>query len=45
MLKDAGFSTVEIAPREETRALINQWTADGKAGNYVVSAFITARKQ
>jgi SAM-dependent methyltransferase len=45
MLKEAGFSVIEIALREETRALINQWTADGHAGDYVVSALITATKQ
>jgi hypothetical protein len=45
MLKEAGFSAIEIVLREETRALINQWTADGHAGDYVVSALITATKQ
>lgn len=44
MLKAAGFDRVEVVPREETRRLINQWTDDETAGNYVVSAFVTAYK-
>lgn len=44
MLKDAGFSTVKVVLHEETRQLINQWTADEKAGDYVVSSLITAAK-
>lgn len=44
MLADAGFTRVAIALREESRALINQWTDDENAGKFVVSAFITAQK-
>jgi arsenite methyltransferase len=44
MLIEAGFTRVKIVLREESRALINQWTNDEDAGNHVVSAFITAVK-
>jgi arsenite methyltransferase len=44
MLTDAGFTRIEIAVREESRALINQWTDDENAGKFVASAFITAQK-
>jgi arsenite methyltransferase len=44
MLKDAGFIRIEIVSREETRSLINQWTDDKIASDFVVSAFITAFK-
>jgi SAM-dependent methyltransferase len=44
MLNEMGFSSIEIMLREETRALINEWTADGHAGDYVLSALITATK-
>lgn len=44
MLEGGGFVAVEIVLREETRQLINLWTADDKAGDSVVSARLTARK-
>lgn len=43
-LSAAGFERVEIVPRESTRELVRQWTEDQSAGDYVVSAFITAYK-
>jgi arsenite methyltransferase len=43
-LNDAGFARVEIVPRDETRALISQWHEGENAGEFVVSAFITAYK-
>ena len=44
MLVTAGFQPVKIAPRESSRALLNQWTEDEGAGDFVVSALITAYK-
>lgn len=44
MLAAAGFTRVDIAPRESSRALISQWTEDEGAGEFVVSALITAYK-
>jgi SAM-dependent methyltransferase len=44
MLKEAGFARVEIALRDETRSLISRWTEDENAGEFLVSAFITAFK-
>jgi SAM-dependent methyltransferase len=44
MLVDAGFGRVEIALREESRGFIREWTDDATAGEFVVSALITADK-
>lgn len=44
MLADAGFERVEIGPREGTRRLIDEWTDTEHAGEFVVSALITAYK-
>lgn len=44
MLAAAGFVRIEIVPRESSRAMISQWTDDATAGDFVVSALITARK-
>lgn len=44
MLVSAGFSKVEIRYKEASRELIGQWTEDQSAGNFVVSALITAYK-
>jgi arsenite methyltransferase len=43
-LAEAGFHQIEIKPRETSRALINEWTEDTQAGDFVVSALITATK-
>ncbi|MBV5335818.1 arsenite methyltransferase, partial [bacterium] len=44
MLKQAGFAGSDIALKEATRELIRQWTDDPGAGDFVVSALITAHK-
>ncbi|MGJ3242763.1 MAG: arsenite methyltransferase [Opitutales bacterium] len=44
MLRDAGFDDIAITLKEESRAYINNWTASGRAGDYVVSATIEAVK-
>lgn len=44
MLQAAGFRRVEITLREGSRALIRQWTDDVTAGDFVVSALVTAFK-
>lgn len=44
MLAAAGFGRIEIIPRDGTRALISEWTNDASAGEFVVSALITAYK-
>ena len=44
MLREAGFPRVEIAPRDETKALISQWTGTEEAGDPVLSALITVCK-
>jgi arsenite methyltransferase len=35
---------IEITPQESSRAYIGQWTEDPTAGEFVVSALITADK-
>jgi ABC-type uncharacterized transport system YnjBCD ATPase subunit len=44
MLVEAGFTRVDVALREDSRALIGQWTDEPTAGEFVVSALITAYK-
>ncbi len=44
MLAEAGFARVDVVLRENSRAVINEWTDDGNAGEFVVSALITAVK-
>ena len=44
LLAAAGFARVEIVPRESSRAYIGNWTEDAAAGEFVVSALITAYK-
>jgi arsenite methyltransferase len=44
MLASAGFVRVDIVPRTRSRELIGQWTDDADAGEFVVSALITAYK-
>jgi SAM-dependent methyltransferase len=43
-LADAGFVRIEITLREGSRAMMNQWTDDDTAGQFVVSGLITAFK-
>jgi len=44
MLAAAGFSRVEIQPRESTRKTVAQWTDDPTVADFVVSAYLTAYK-
>ncbi|MSU22688.1 MAG: arsenite methyltransferase [Opitutus sp.] len=44
LLVAAGFGRIEIAPKDSSRAYIAQWTDDMTAGEFVVSALITAYK-
>jgi arsenite methyltransferase len=44
LLQGVGFGRIEIELRENSRDLIRQWTDDPRAGDFVVSAFITAYK-
>jgi arsenite methyltransferase len=43
-LAEAGFERIEIRARESSRALIDSWTEEEGAGEFVVSALITASK-
>ncbi len=44
LLAAAGFARVEITLRENSRAVIREWTDDATAGDFVVSALVTAYK-
>jgi len=44
LLAAAGFARIDIVPKESSRAYVAQWTDDTAAGEYVVSALITAYK-
>jgi ubiquinone/menaquinone biosynthesis C-methylase UbiE len=44
LLAEAGFERIDIVPKESSRAVIAQWTDDATAGEFVVSALITAFK-
>ena len=44
MLAAAGFERIQIQLRERSRHTINQWTNDETAGEFVVSALVTAFK-
>ncbi|MEX2044395.1 MAG: arsenite methyltransferase [Opitutus sp.] len=44
LLRQAGFNRIDIKLREGSRDSIRQWTEDPTAGDFVVSALITAYK-
>lgn len=44
MLKGAGFSDIEIKPKDESKEFIQKWVPDSKLEEYVVSATIEATK-
>lgn len=43
-LKESGFSEVKIEIKEASRQFIDEWMPGNRAGNYVASATIEARK-
>jgi len=44
MLEDAGLVDVDVAPKAESRAVIERWMPGSGAEDYVLSAVITGRK-
>jgi len=44
MLKDAGFVDIRIAPRDESKEFIRDWSPDMNVTDYVISASIEAVK-
>jgi len=44
MLEDAGLVDIDVAPKPESRAVIERWMPGSGAEDYVLSAVITARK-
>ena len=44
MLADAGFTDIEIAPKDDSESFIREWADDYDPSDYLVSATIEARK-
>ena len=44
MLQNAGFSSITIEPKDESKAFIRDWVPGGKVEDYIVSASIQAIK-
>ena len=44
MLKEAGFNDINITPKKVSQELIDEWLPGSRAGEYVVSAYIEAKK-
>jgi arsenite methyltransferase len=44
MLDDAGFEDVRIVPKDESREVIREWSAEHALDEYIVSATIEGRK-
>ena len=44
MLKQAGFKDIIIDAKEESREIINEWMPGSNPGDYIVSAYIEAKK-
>lgn len=44
IMRDTGFEQVEIQPKDESKAFIEDWAPGHKVTDYVVSATIAARK-
>ena len=43
-LKNAGFESIRITPKDESREFIRDWMPDSKIEDYIVSASIEAIK-
>lgn len=44
MLKKAGFEKILVTPKRISRELIDEWLPESRAGKFVVSAYIEAKK-
>jgi hypothetical protein len=44
MLKEAGFTNIQIAPKDESKTFIKDWAPEMPVEDYVVSATIEATK-
>jgi len=44
MLKEAGFNDINISPKKVSQKLIDEWLPGSRVGEYVVSAYIEAKK-
>jgi arsenite methyltransferase len=44
MLREAGFTRIDLQPKEASRKIVAQWTEDPAVADFVVSAYLTAYK-
>jgi len=44
MLEQTGFRDIIIDPKEESKKIINEWMPESNPGDYIVSAYIEAKK-
>jgi arsenite methyltransferase len=44
LLKEAGFNDINITPKKVSQELIDEWLPGSRVGEYVVSAYIEAKK-
>jgi hypothetical protein len=44
MMKEAGFSNIRIAPKDESKRFIREWAPERRVEDYIVSATIEAVK-
>jgi len=44
MLRTAGFTHIDVAPKPQSAAYIKDWLPGSKAEDYVISANVTATK-
>jgi SAM-dependent methyltransferase len=44
MLRAAGFTRIDLQPKESSRKIVAQWTEDATVADFVVSAYLTAYK-
>ena len=44
MLEQAGFRDIIIDVKEESKKIINEWMPGNNIGDYIVSAYIEAKK-
>jgi arsenite methyltransferase len=44
MLREAGFTRVDVQPKKSSRKIVAEWTEDASVADFVVSAYVTAYK-
>ncbi len=44
MLQKAGFENIRITPKKISQEIVDEWLPKSRAGEFVVSAYIEAKK-